>query len=96
MIKRILLLLTVFTAFLLTESVAQQRVNITLDEAIKIALNDNPTIRIAELEIQRQEYVKKETKGNLLPFITGNGSYDYNLQNSVMFMPVDIFGPGTG
>ncbi|MCC8088048.1 MAG: TolC family protein [Rikenellaceae bacterium] len=96
MIRRILLLMSVSTVLVLTQTTAQQRVEITLDEAIKIALNDNPTIQIAELEIERQEYVRKETMGNLLPNITGGGTYNYNLQNSVMFMPEGIFGAGTG
>lgn len=69
---------------------------ITLDKAIEIALTENPTIKIAGMEIQRQEYVRKETIGNLMPNITGSGSYNYNIMNQVMFMPEDMFGPGTG
>lgn len=69
---------------------------ITLEQAIEIGLSENPTIRIADMEIQRQEYVRKESRGNLLPNVTGTGSYNYNIMNPVMFMPEGIFGPGTG
>ncbi len=71
-------------------------IEITLEKAIEIALDNNPTILIADMEIQRQDYVKKETRGNLLPSISGSGTYQYNLMNPVMFLPADIFGPGTG
>lgn len=50
---------------------------LTLDQALEIALNDNPMIRVADLEIQRQDYVRKETVGNLLPSLSASGSYSY-------------------
>ncbi|MDR2936509.1 MAG: TolC family protein [Rikenellaceae bacterium] len=71
-------------------------IGITLERAVEIALDNNPTIRIADMEIQRQNYVRKETRGNLLPTVSGSGSYQYNIMNPVMFLPADIFGPGTG
>lgn len=37
--------------------------NLTLDECIRIALTDNPTIKVADMEIQRVDYSKKETLG---------------------------------
>ncbi len=69
---------------------------ITLDEAVKIALSENPTIKIADTEIDRQLYVKRETTGYHLPSLEATGQYLYNVMPSVMFMPEDIFGPGTG
>ena len=33
--------------------------NLTLDEAIEIALSDNPTVQVADWEITKQEYAKK-------------------------------------
>lgn len=75
---------------------AQQKIKITLDEAVNIALSENATIKIADAEIARQEYVRKETVGGLMPNLSGNASYTYNIMNQVMFMPADVFGPGTG
>ncbi len=71
-------------------------ISINLEEAIKIALSDNPTIMVSTAEIQRQNYVRQETVGNLLPSLNATGQYNYNLMNPVMFLPADIFGPGTG
>lgn len=75
---------------------AQNTIKIDLEQAIEIALNENPTIMIADMEIERQEYVIKEGKGNLLPTLSGSGLYNYNILNQVMFMPEGLFGPGSG
>lgn len=61
------------------ESLQQQTITLTLDEAIEIALNDNPTIQIADMEIERQDYVRKETVGNLLPSLSASGQYSYSI-----------------
>ena len=49
---------------------------LTLDEALDIALSENPTIKVADLEIERQDYVRKETLGNLYPNLSATGSYN--------------------
>ena len=38
-----------------------QALNVTLDECIRIALNDNPSIIVADMEIKRVDYSKKQT-----------------------------------
>lgn len=75
---------------------AEKTVSLDLDKAIDIALTENPTIKIAGLEIQRMDYVRKETTGNLIPSLSGTGSYSYNLMQPVMFLPDGALGPGTG
>lgn len=70
---------------------AQQKIKITLNQAVEIALSENATIKIADAEIARQEYVRKETVGGLMPNLAANGSYAYNLMNPVMYMP-DMIG----
>ncbi|MEG2318389.1 MAG: TolC family protein [Rikenellaceae bacterium] len=89
--KRILLLLF---CVLSVPLYAQQKLKITLDQAVEIALSENPTIKIANEEIARQKYVRKETIGGLIPNVSGSGSYAYNIMNPVMFMPAGIFGDG--
>lgn len=61
--------------------------NLDLATALKIAHDNNPTIKIAELEIQRVDYSKKEALGNLLPSLSASGQYTNNIMKSVMFMP---------
>ncbi|MDO5759510.1 MAG: TolC family protein [Bacteroidota bacterium] len=74
-------------------SVAQNKaevLNIDLKTALTMAEDRNPTIKIADLEIQRVDYSKKETWGNLLPNISATGQYTNNIMKSVMFMPASM------
>ncbi len=63
---------------------AQSSMQLTLDEAIEIALSDNPTIKIAEMEIQRYDYVKRQTWGNLLPQVSVTGMYNAAIEKTSM------------
>lgn len=59
-----------------------QTIELDLDTAIQIALDDNPTIKVAGLEIERQKLVKKETWGNFLPSISVDGTYSRAIKKS--------------
>lgn len=83
----------VFSIFLLTqnayaqEAESSQTLELDLETALTIAHDNNPTIKIAELEIERVDYAKRETLGNLLPSLSASGQYTNNIMKSVMFMP---------
>ena len=64
LIKKMLVLAVVVTSAV---SANGQTLNLTLDECIRIALNDNPSIIVADMEIQRVDYSKKEVLGQLFP-----------------------------
>lgn len=66
---------------------SQATLNLDLTTALKIAHDNNPTIKIAELEIQRVDYAQKEALGNLLPSLSASGQYTNSIMKSVMFMP---------
>ncbi len=57
------------------ESLSPESLQLTLQEAIELALSENPTIKVADLEIERYDYVRKETLGNLYPTISVGGQY---------------------
>lgn len=59
---------------------------LSLDECIRIALNENPTIKVAEMEIERVDYSKKETRGQLLPEVNFSGQYTRNLALQTIYM----------
>lgn len=61
-----------------------------LKTALSIAQDNNPTIKIAQMEIQRVDYSKKEAIGNLLPNVSATGQYTNNVMKSVMFMPASM------
>lgn len=71
-----------FATLSLWGAAAQMR--LTLGEAVDLALSENPTIKVAELEIERFDYVKRQTWGNLLPQLSASGSYQRSIVKSEM------------
>ena len=65
---------------------AQAQLWLSLDECIRIALNENPTIKVQEMEITRVDYSHKEALGQLLPTINLAGQYQRNLSLQTMYM----------
>ena len=55
---------------------------LSLQEAIDLALSENPTIKVADLEVERYDYVRKETLGNLYPSLSASGTYTYAVVKS--------------
>lgn len=66
--------------------------SLSLDQCIEIALNDNPTIKVADMEISRMDYSKKETLSQLLPNLSFGGTYSRTLAKQTMYMNMDRFG----
>ncbi len=67
---------------------------LSLDDCLRIALTDNPTVKVADMEVVKADYSRKETLGQLLPSISFNGSYQRTVQKQVMYMNMDAFGGG--
>ena len=65
---------------------ANDTISLSLDECIAIALNDNPTIKVADMEINRVDYSKKETIAQLFPDISFAGSYSRTIKKQTMAM----------
>ena len=57
-------------------AVAQMR--LTLDQALDLALSENPTVKVAEMEVQRYDYVKRQTWGGLLPQVSVTGQVNHS------------------
>lgn len=69
---------------------------LTLDKALELALSDNPTIVIANKEVERVDYARKEAWSSFFPSISAEGSYTRNMKLPVLFLPEGVFGPGSG
>ncbi len=65
---------------------------VSLDECLTIALSDNPTVKIADMEVERLDYSKREVIGQLLPTIDFGATYSRMLAKQVMYMNMDGFG----
>jgi outer membrane protein TolC len=70
---------------------------VNLQKAVDIALSDNPTIRIADKEIERVDYSKKSAWYGLLPSLEGTAQYSkylvpasMNLAGMTIDMPTDF------
>lgn len=74
-----------------TTSMAQTA-TLSLDDCLRIALSDNPTVKVADMEVLKADYSRKETIGQLLPTVSFNGSYQRTVQKQVMYMNMDAFG----
>lgn len=64
--------------------VAEAQMQLTLNQAIEIALNDNPTIKVADLEIERYDYVYKQATSTLYPQIDVSGQYALAIRRQEM------------
>ena len=69
-----------------------ENVKLSLDECLAIALSDNPTVKVADMEVERLDYSKKEVIGQLLPTIDFGANYNRTLEKQTMYMNMDGFG----
>ena len=63
---------------------------ITLEQALEIALGENISVKVADLEIKRTEYAKKGAYASLFPQIDLTGSYQRTIKKQVMYMDFDM------
>lgn len=71
---------------------------LSLDQCIGIALSESPTVHVADMEVQRMDYSRREVIGQLLPNIDFTGSYSRTLAKQTMYMDMDMgaWGGGAG
>ena len=62
---------------------------LTLDDALKIALSENVSVKVADMEVQRNEYARKGAYGALFPQISASGMYSYAIQKQKVFFGSD-------
>lgn len=74
---------------------ATDTISLTLDECLSIALSENPTIKVADMEIERVDYSKKETIAQLFPDISFAGSYSRTIKKQTMAMNGQTFQVGS-
>ena len=65
---------------------AQETLRLTLDQAIEIALSDNPTIEVADQTVELKKISDKETAMGLLPEASLSGAYTRTIKKQTMVM----------
>lgn len=79
--KRIFLTLCLGAAAL-WPAAAQMR--LTLREVLDLALSENPTVKVADLEVKRFDYVRMESWGALIPQVSVSGTYTRSIVKQEM------------
>ena len=69
---------------------AEEPVVITLEQALEIALSENISVKVADMEIERSEYAKKGSYAALWPQIDASGAYQRTIKKQVMYMDFDM------
>lgn len=83
--KRLLVLLPALLFGLYSYGQKQNAVlNLTLRDAIGIALSENPTIKIAEQEVELKKVSRKEAWQSLLPTVDLSGNISYTIEAATM------------
>jgi outer membrane protein TolC len=64
---------------------AQESLQLTLDQALEIALSESNTIKIADMTVEKTGYAKKGSYAALYPNISASGNYQRTLKKQYMF-----------
>ena len=75
-----------FSAFASAQTASTDTLSLSVDQCVAIALDENPTIKIADMEITRVDYSKRETIGQLFPNISFSAAYSRTLAKQTMYM----------
>ena len=82
-------------AVMATSAQAQDTLRISLQEAVRIALNDNPTIKVADQEIRLKKEANREVVLGLLPEVSMVGSFNHTIEKQTMALMGQTFKVGT-
>ncbi len=62
---------------------------LSLEDALKVALSENVSVKVADKEIEKAKYAKKGTYASLFPQVDATGSYQRTIKKQVMYMDID-------
>jgi outer membrane protein TolC len=97
--KSILLVVSLFfplLAFAQAADTTAAPTLLSLEDAIRVALSENVSVKVADKEVERTGYARKGTYASLLPQVSGSGSYQRTIKKQVMYMDFDLGGLGGG
>jgi outer membrane protein TolC len=87
--KQLILFIALFfgiTGLFQTKAQQSDTLRLDLNTALQIALSESPSIRVAEMEIQRVDYSKQAAWNNILPSLSASGQYAHFLSPAEMSM----------
>lgn len=95
--KTIIIIAMLLAQGLLFMAGAQQpdSLRVDLPTALEIALSENPTVKVADMEITKKQYAKKSAYGALLPQLDIIGQYQRAIKRQTVYFD-EGFGLGGG
>ena len=69
---------------------SEKPTEITLEQALQIALSENIAVKVADKEIERAGYAKKGSYAALFPKLDGSASFQRTIEKQVMYMDFDM------
>jgi len=92
-----MLMVVLLVATGMTTATAQQADSLLIDlnTALEIALSENPTVKVADMEIMKKQYARKSAYGALLPQLDIIGQYQRAIKRQTVYFD-EGFGLGGG
>lgn len=85
MFMMFLVMLFSFKGLTIVNAQQTDSLQIDLNSALDIALSENPTIKVADMEITKREYAKKAAYGALMPQMDIIGSYQRAIKRQTVY-----------
>ena len=94
-LKLLMLFLLGFSGLAVAKAQQTDSLQINLATAIDIALSENPTVKVADMEITKRQYAKKSAYGALLPQMDILGQYQRAIRRQTVYFDEGLgFGGG--
>lgn len=74
------------TLFVSSSVWAQDTLHLTLEDALKVAMSENISVKVADKEVKRTEYARKGTYASLFPQVDFSGAYQRAIKKQKMHM----------
>nr|WP_129735443.1 TolC family protein [Parabacteroides goldsteinii] len=84
--KMMWVVLIMLPSLAFTSAKAQDVLKLNLSKALEIALSENPTVKVADKEIEKKKYAQKGSYAALFPEINFAADYNRTLKKQVMYM----------
>ena len=68
------------------QMVSGDSVFVDIETALSIAMSESPTIKVADMEIEKKKYTKKSTQAALFPQIDLVGQYTRTIKKQTMYL----------
>ncbi len=78
--------ITLLPLLAFTSAKAQDTLVLDIGKALEIALSENPTVKVADKEIEKKKYAQKGSYAALFPQVSFTADYTRTLKKQVMYM----------